>query len=301
MTTAEAGAVKAGARRSADARPPGRSEQRESWLREHPWLQRIATLQVAVEQAARSLPSIRTRPDWSGYQVDYLRGIPLLQSLAAKFDPSAEVAAHLGFLAGQASLAAPAGALREACLALGARLAATAPDQAKEHARLVRWAIDGARKEGAPAGPGLLRWLAWTALSTTLLPVLEAVPRHLDADAWRRPNCPVCGALPMLGQLLDHAAGRRRLLSCGCCRARWSYQRLGCPHCGNEDEATLEILEPAGSEVRLDVCRACAGYLKTYLGEGREELLLADWTTLHLDAAARAQGLCRRGESIFDL
>jgi FdhE protein len=53
--------------------------------------------------------------------------------------------------------------------------------------------------------------------------------------------------------------------------------------------------------VRLDVCRACDGYLKTYAGEGREELLLADWTTLHLDAAARGRGLSRRGASVYEL
>ena len=169
------------------------------------------------------------------------------------------------------------------------------------HAAMVRWVLDGAGPEGAPVHPGLVRWLTWTALGALLRPVAEALPQHLAADSWNRPHCPICGALPMMAQLVDHAAGKRRLLSCGCCRARWSYQRLGCPQCGNEDEGKLEILEPAGSEVRLDVCRACQGYLKTYVAEGREELLLADWTTLHLDAVAREQGLSRHGESVFEV
>jgi FdhE protein len=285
----------------ARTRAPGLSEQRERWLREHPFLYRTSTLQAAVEEAARGLPPVLERPDWTAYGAEYLRGIPLLRSPSAQFDPAPEVAAHLGFLAGQASLAAPAGALREGCSSLRAQLAAPQPEQASEQANLVRLAIDGAPPEGAPANAGLVRWLSWAALASLLRPVSEELQRRFDGDAWNRPDCPVCGALPMLAQLVDHAAGRRRLLSCGCCRTRWGWQRLGCPHCGNEDEATLEILEPDGSEVRLDVCRACDGYLKTYAGEGREELLLADWTTLHLDAAARGRGLSRRGASVYEL
>jgi FdhE protein len=53
--------------------------------------------------------------------------------------------------------------------------------------------------------------------------------------------------------------------------------------------------------LRLDVCHACRGYVKTYVGDGGERVLLADWSSLHLDVLARDRGLERRGESLYDL
>jgi FdhE protein len=39
--------------------------------------------------------------------------------------------------------------------------------------------------------------------------------------------------------------------------------------------------------LRIDYCDFCKGYLKTYCGQGNEGVLLADWTSMHLDIAAR--------------
>jgi FdhE protein len=61
----------------------------------------------------------------------------------------------------------------------------------------------------------------------------------------------------------------------------------------------LEVQDEPG--LRLDVCEACKGYVKTYDGEGREALLLADWPTLHLDVIARERGYVRHGASLYEL
>jgi len=53
--------------------------------------------------------------------------------------------------------------------------------------------------------------------------------------------------------------------------------------------------------LRIDYCEACLGYLKTYNGQGSEALLLADWTSLHLDILARDRGLKRLAASLYDL
>jgi FdhE protein len=64
----------------------------------------------------------------------------------------------------------------------------------------------------------------------------------------------------------------------------------------------LEILELEREErFRIDVCRDCNGYLKTYTGEGEGELLLADWTTLHLDILAGREGFQRRADSLYEI
>ena len=55
------------------------------------------------------------------------------------------------------------------------------------------------------------------------------------------------------------------------------------------------------SGLRLDVCEICSGYLKTFNGEGSEEVLLADWTSLHLDLLAADRGLTRMAASLYAL
>ena len=53
--------------------------------------------------------------------------------------------------------------------------------------------------------------------------------------------------------------------------------------------------------MRIDYCDACSGYLKTYDGEGSESVLLADWTSLHLDVIALERGLVRAAGSLYEL
>ena len=67
-------------------------------------------------------------------------------------------------------------------------------------------------------------------------------------------------------------------------------------HVSREDDA---IDRERG--LRLDHCETCGGYLKTYDGEGSEAVLLADWTSLHLDFIARDRGLTRMAGSLYDL
>jgi FdhE protein len=43
------------------------------------------------------------------------------------------------------------------------------------------------------------------------------------------------------------------------------------------------------------------GYLKTYNGHGDERVLLADWTSVHLDLAAQARGWRRAGTSLYEV
>jgi FdhE protein len=51
--------------------------------------------------------------------------------------------------------------------------------------------------------------------------------------------------------------------------------------------------------LRIDYCEACSGYVKTYEGRGSESVLLADWTSLHLDIIARDRGLTRCAGSLY--
>jgi FdhE protein len=105
-----------------------------------------------------------------------------------------------------------------------------------------------------------------------------------------------------MAQLVGRDPGRLRKLSCGRCRTRWRYRRTGCPFCDGQDEHRLAVVAVEGEAgLRIDYCNVCGGYLKTYDGEGSESILLADWTSLHLDVIARDRGLKRLAASLYDL
>ena len=53
--------------------------------------------------------------------------------------------------------------------------------------------------------------------------------------------------------------------------------------------------------LRIDYCDSGRGFLKTYDGHGCEPVLLADWTSLHLDVAAAERGWLRLGSSLYDV
>jgi len=235
------------------------------WIEEHPYLEGVAGFQALVEEALKGIAPVAARTDWAAYAPDRARGVPLLQSERAGID------------------VVPAAG--EALLRVAERVAAAdVPDAIRGPARGLADALQCRPAERGRA----VRW------------VLEVSAR--TDDAWERGECPTCGAAPAMGLLVDDGTDRARHLSCGCCRTRWRFKRVACPFCGNEDARKLGVLEidrePA---LRLDVCDACKGYVKTCTGAGDEAFLLADWPTLHLDVLARDRGYERRGASLFEL
>ena len=96
------------------------------------------------------------------------------------------------------------------------------------------------------------------------------------------------------------APGRKRLLSCGCCGTRWQFKRTGCPFCETDSQRLASVTVEGERGLRIDHCESCGGYLKTYDGQANEALLLADWSSLHLDLIAHDRGLKRMAASLYD-
>jgi FdhE protein len=275
------------------------SSPRQGWLVAHPYLAPIARFEAVVAQALARAPERAARvAHWEAWRPESAAGVPLLRSAAAgvEFLPAAaETLFHLVEALGEAELpaavAAPVRSFRD-------RLRAV-PGEA---ARAMEWVAGGAGPEGAPPEAGIVLHLGWAALRRVLRPIVgEAEAR--GAEGWGRGSCPTCGSLPTMAQLVEGEGegGRPRRLACGCCGTRWRFRRIGCPFCDSEGQERLAILELEGDvPLRLDVCDGCGGYLKTYTGEGDEEVFLADWPTLHLDVAAAHRGLKRLGASLYD-
>jgi FdhE protein len=252
-----------------------------AWVERHPYLRSLAALHEAVEGQGAA----RARQDPRSTE-EIARGVPLLKSRALDPGVFVEAGTILASIA-QALLRAglPPGLL-EQCAALCAQL----DDDPAFAVRLVRSVA-----EMGVAPSSLETFLAWKALGRALGPSLRT-------EGWTQNRCPTCGGLPAMAHLRQSDRGRERALACGLCGTRWAYARIGCPYCKSDELQHLGVLEPEDDEgFRIDVCKQCDAYLKTYVGEGGEALALADWSTLHLDAACRERGLRRAGPSLYEL
>jgi len=266
----------------------------DDWRASHPYLRSMADLQAAVEAAlwALAVPAAPV-PSFDDYAADFLAGVPLLESTRVVIDLTPAEDAVVALVEKLASTNLP-GPLAELCQALHVELQSN-PDALDA-------ALGGAVAPEAQAKHGLLRFVAWTVMARYLQPVVGAFALWRDDERWLRNGCPTCGGKPAMGQLVGHDPGRLRLLACGCCRTRWRYRRTGCPFCDNQHDHRLAVVAVEGEVgLRIDYCEACAGYLKTATGEGSEEVLLADWTSLHLDLLARDRGLRRMASSLYEL
>jgi FdhE protein len=112
-------------------------------------------------------------------------------------------------------------------------------------------------------------------------------------------RCPRCGGAPQLSIL--EAAGApsaeggssSRLLLCATCLTQWSFRRVLCPHCGEEDERRLGYFQsPEFEHLRLDACESCRHYLKSVdLGRlGLAVPLVDEVAGAPLDLWARERG-----------
>jgi FdhE protein len=268
----------------------------DGWLTRHPYLKPVAYLHGWVESAAAGIPAARPSvPRWDRYQGDFHRGVSLLLSPAAAINLGPATRMVVSLVERLALMPLPA-KLQEEITALNGELSR---DQAAPR-RAVASLVD--KGVFVSACSGLLRYLGWTILARHLRPVVDAFAIWRQEERWFRSYCPTCGSPPALAQLVGANHERRRFLSCGLCGTRWWYCRTGCPFCENENGHGLAVLAVQGDGgLRVDYCESCGGYLKTYDGQGSENVLLADWTSIHLDLIAQGRGLRRPAASLYEL
>ena len=264
----------------------------EGWLENHPYLRPIAGLCARVDRAVSELGLAEVAPPApDGYRDDFEAGIPLLSSQNARVDLEPAAAAVVGLVR-----SLRAGPLPDSISGEVSALAAELARNPELCRRIVPFLLGDDSVE--TASPGLLRFLGWTALARALRTVVEGFAGWRDEERWLRRYCPTCGAGPAMGQIAGTEPARHRLLCCGRCRTRWRWRRTQCPFCENDSHRLAGIRVDGEPALRVDHCTECRGYLKTYVGQGEEALLLADWTSLHLDLLAHERGLERKATSL---
>jgi len=266
----------------------------DSWLEAHSYLQPVADLSAEVDRAAAGIEILKAGiPEWEDYRADFLAGVPLLSSADAAVDLEPGGRMALALLRSLAS-GASSGWLATEARALDGELRR----EPQISQRIADFLLGD--ETLTPSSPGLLRYVAWTAMARFLRPVVTGFNGWRDDERWLRRNCPTCGSLPAMAQLVGADPGRKRLLSCGCCGTRWQFKRTGCPFCETDSQRLTSVTIEGEPGLRIDHCESCGGYLKTYDGEGEETLLLSDWSSLHLDLIAHDRGLKRLASSLYE-
>jgi FdhE protein len=133
-----------------------------------------------------------------------------------------------------------------------------------------------------------------------LRPYVEAL-RHWNVApdrVHRRGRCPFCGGPPWIGARRDagEMEGARRHLCCGLCGGEWSFRRILCPACFEEDPYKLPSFQTeAHAAVRIEACETCRRYVKSIdLSEDARPIPeVDDLSSLSMDLWAADQGFAR--------
>ena len=246
----------------------------DGWIASHAYLADVAQVRQHIDAAVEAAPAA-VPADWQEYGDDFIIGVPFLLS-------DARVDLHL---AGRA------------VMTTFDSLSIDAPGATPDG--IVEWLLGDDAWQ--PHEGGLLRTVGWISLAESLRPLVSAFSTWKDDEKWLRRYCPCCGALPAMAHLVGDDPGRMRLLTCGRCATQWRYARTKCPFCESDQQKQATIAIEGESGLRVDYCESCKGYLKTYAGQGDEGVLLADWTSLHLDHLALARGLKRKATSLYEM
>ena len=106
-------------------------------------------------------------------------------------------------------------------------------------------------------------------LSRALLQPYAELLRARRLDPGRlhdRGHCPFCGSKPWIGMRkpASDGDGGFRFLGCSLCSLEWSFNRVCCPSCFEEEPQRLPVFQSdLHPQVRIEACETCRRYLKS--------------------------------------
>ncbi|HYE87175.1 MAG TPA: formate dehydrogenase accessory protein FdhE, partial [Vicinamibacterales bacterium] len=100
--------------------------------------------------------------------------------------------------------------------------------------------------------------LAWAA-RPYLQRTSEVLQQRVSLEQWTQRICPICAAEPEFSVITS--TGERQLV-CGRCHARWLFNPIACPYCGNDNRTTIRSMATPDGVYRVMVCSPCGRYIK---------------------------------------
>ena len=130
-----------------------------------------------------------------------------------------------------------------------------------------------------------------------------------DHTAWTLPDgtpsaCPLCGGKPQVGALRPEGDGGKRSLICSLCATEWTYRRIVCPRCGEEDVQKLAVYSAKEfSHVRVEACDTCNTYIKTVdlTKDGRAVPVVDELATIPLNLWAIEHGYLKLQNNLLGI
>ncbi|HEX7137442.1 MAG TPA: formate dehydrogenase accessory protein FdhE [Vicinamibacterales bacterium] len=113
-----------------------------------------------------------------------------------------------------------------------------------------------------------------------------------------RAHCPFCGGaawISILKPSSDSESGFRHL-GCALCGLEWTFNRISCPACGEEDPHKLPVFQnDVHTAVRLETCETCRRYVKSIdlTIDARPIPAVDDLVSLSMDLWAAEEGYTR--------
>lgn len=154
-----------------------------------------------------------------------------------------------------------------------------------------------------PIDKEILLFLVYHAVGPFVEKASYAYRGSFDSSEWQRTTCPICGRKPSMAMLRDDDGVR--VLQCSVCRSWWTYPRIKCAVCGDEDQDKLEYFYATDDEAhRVYFCNGCKKYIKTTDCRRIDrdiDLEVEDLATVELDIVAKERGYQPHGRTTFGI
>lgn len=98
-----------------------------------------------------------------------------------------------------------------------------------------------------------------------LQPVAENLQLQSEKDPhYNRALCPACDGISQMAVLRPEGDGGVRSLICSFCLCEWTFRRVVCPACGEEDKEKLPRYSAEQcTHVHVEACDTCMRYIKS--------------------------------------
>lgn len=126
----------------------------------------------------------------------------------------------------------------------------------------------------------------------------------LSLKDYSQPVCPYCHRSPGAAILRPEGEGGKRFLQCSFCLAEWSFRRILCPNCGEENHIKLPVYTADDFDcVRVEACDTCKRYIKSIdlTKNGRADPVVDEIATTALDFWARDHGYTKIALNLMGL